>query len=113
MGSAIMSLASFNRRFVEIIILARTRARWHGRYFSFLDLKYIYLNFSLFKLNRSSPAPKILAKSSPMKSTLVIASFIIAGIAAQECKSFSNCATCIGKGLFCGWCSPQPTVFNK
>ena len=30
MGSAIMSLASFNRRFVEIIILART---WRSLFF--------------------------------------------------------------------------------
>ena len=40
MGSAIMSLASFNRRFVEIIILASLNVA--RSLFFFFDLKYIF-----------------------------------------------------------------------
>lgn len=33
--------------------------------------------------------------------------------ASSPCSQYTNCADCLGDGLFCGWCSPAPTVFDN
>eukprot|EP00939_MAST-03C_sp_MAST-3C-sp1_P000874 g874.t1 len=52
------------------------------------------------------------------KSVLLV--LVLAALAASSssaasspCSSYTTCAECLGDGLFCGWCSPAPTVYNN
>lgn len=48
-----------------------------------------------------------------MTLKLLLAAGLVAAATASSCASFSTCGDCIGKGLFCGWCSPSPTIFSN
>jgi len=45
--------------------------------------------------------------------SLVAVALCVASTSASPCSSFDSCQTCLGDGLFCGWCSPEATVFNN
>ena len=49
-----------------------------------------------------------------MRFSTLLATIAFAALATQSyaaCKEQSNCATCLAN-KFCGWCSPDPTVFD-